>query len=173
MPTSPLPCPPITGLAELALNVRDLPAMQRFYEQTLGFEVLVPDLDAARTASEPRDDDAPTFVFLTIQRLDTALGRHGHPLVLALIDAVRHDSIAGRFDPPEPRRSSLNHFALEIPLRSYEDHRRRLVKALAILAGDDRLEALIDGETAFHDLPRLMPHLAEGGSLCHLVTYEM
>jgi len=58
-------------------------------------------------------------------------------------------------------------------MRPRFDHRRRLVKALAILAGDDRLEALIDGETAFHDLPRLMPHLAEGGSLCHLVTYEM
>jgi len=150
MPTSPLPCPPITGLAELALNVRDLPAMQRFYEQTLGFEVLVPDLDAARTASEPRDDDAPTFVFLTIQRLDTALGRHGHPLVLALIDAVRHDSIAGRFDPPEPRRSSLNHFALEIPLRSYEDHRRRLV-ALGLEPTEEQFPALRARALFFRD----------------------
>lgn len=56
-------------------------------------------------------------------------------------------------------------------MRPRFDHRRRLAKAMEILARDDRLEALLDGESAFSDLPRTMPHLVQGRSLCHLVTY--
>lgn len=57
-------------------------------------------------------------------------------------------------------------------MRPRFDHRRRLGKAMDILARDDRLAALIDGETAFADLPRVMPALAAGPALCHLVIYD-
>ncbi len=57
-------------------------------------------------------------------------------------------------------------------MRPRFDHGRRLRKALDLLAGDSSLDALIDGETAFHDLPTVMPHLAEPPGLCHLVSYE-
>lgn len=56
-------------------------------------------------------------------------------------------------------------------LRPRFDHRRRLAKVMDILAADDCLEALIDGETPFERLPEAMPAITAGGGLCHLVTY--
>ncbi len=50
-------------------------------------------------------------------------------------------------------------------------HARRLAKAMDILAADDRLEALLDSETAFAALPEALPRLLAGGGLCHLVVY--
>jgi 2-desacetyl-2-hydroxyethyl bacteriochlorophyllide A dehydrogenase len=57
-------------------------------------------------------------------------------------------------------------------MRPRFDHRRRLAKVMDILVADDRLEALLDGETPFAELPGLMPRLAEAGPLCHVVAYE-
>ncbi|GLP70712.1 dehydrogenase [Streptomyces sp. TUS-ST3] len=53
--------------------------------------------------------------------------------------------------------------------RSYGD---RLALALELLA-DPRLDALITGESAFEELPEVMPLLASGEipALCHLVRY--
>jgi threonine dehydrogenase-like Zn-dependent dehydrogenase len=50
--------------------------------------------------------------------------------------------------------------------------RRRLELALRLLAAPE-LDALIDGESAFEDLPALLPKLAaaRGGSLCHRIRY--
>jgi hypothetical protein len=44
--------------------------------------------------------------------------------------------------------------------------------ALSLLV-DDRLDALISGESDFADLPALMPQLASspGGALCHRIRY--
>ena len=52
------------------------------------------------------------------------------------------------------------------------DHRRRLEKALEILRHPS-LEALISGESAFDDLPRVMSELSRDGSgaLCHRIRY--
>lgn len=51
-------------------------------------------------------------------------------------------------------------------------HRRRLAKALELL-GDDRLDALIDGESPFEALPETMARLADRpGALAHLVRYR-
>jgi len=47
--------------------------------------------------------------------------------------------------------------------RSRWDHRRRLDKALALLA-DDRLDALITEEIAFEDLPQVLPRLFAPGA---------
>ncbi|MDW5376590.1 zinc-binding alcohol dehydrogenase [Halomonas sp. HP20-15] len=58
------------------------------------------------------------------------------------------------------------------PARSARwSHRRRLALALDLLR-DERLDALIDGESDFVDLPALMPRLAEAhGVLCHRLRY--
>jgi threonine dehydrogenase-like Zn-dependent dehydrogenase len=66
--------------------------------------------------------------------------------------------------------SQVGHVSAAV--RARFDHRRRLAKVMDILAKDDRLEALIDGETAFADLPRAMPQLMHGKGLCHAVRYE-
>ena len=52
------------------------------------------------------------------------------------------------------------------------DYRRRLALALDLLR-DPRLDALISGESDFHELPALMPRLAAGGGdvLCHRLRY--
>ncbi|MDY7116869.1 zinc-binding alcohol dehydrogenase [Halomonas sp. SSL-5] len=52
------------------------------------------------------------------------------------------------------------------------DHRRRLALALELLC-DPRLDALISGESDFHELPTLMPRLAAGAGevLCHRLRY--
>ncbi len=57
-------------------------------------------------------------------------------------------------------------------MRPRFDHRRRLAKSMDILAADDRLEALIDGETPFAELPAAMPGIVGGSGLCHVVTYD-
>ena len=61
--------------------------------------------------------------------------------------------------------------AVASALRPRFDHQRRLAKAMDILAADDRLEALLDAETPFATLPAVLPRLAEGTGLCHVVTY--
>jgi len=50
-------------------------------------------------------------------------------------------------------------------------HRRRLELALSLLA-DDRLDALLSGESAFADLPAALPALAAGDALCHRIRYD-
>ncbi|MGD8287566.1 MAG: zinc-binding alcohol dehydrogenase, partial [Gemmatimonadota bacterium] len=57
--------------------------------------------------------------------------------------------------------------------RAHEwNHRRRLSRALELLL-DDRLDALISGESDFEELPRLLAELAAGpaGALCHRIRY--
>ena len=56
--------------------------------------------------------------------------------------------------------------------RARWDHRRRLAKALELLA-ESRLDALITGEAAFRALPETLRALyqAPAGVLCHRITY--
>ena len=116
--------PPITGIAEVVLNVRDLPTMRNFYQEVLGFDV---HSEACHEAGlEPDPDGDPTIAFLIITHVDSPLGRNGHPQLLALIDYRRHFSAKTRFVGHEPTLSTLNHLAFEIPPESYEAHRERL-----------------------------------------------
>lgn len=57
--------------------------------------------------------------------------------------------------------------------RSRWSHRRRLETALSLLA-DDRLDALISGESPFDELPAVMGALADGSlpALCHRIRYQ-
>jgi catechol-2,3-dioxygenase len=116
--------PAITGVAEIVLNVRDLPKMRDFYQEVLGFKLLSE--ACHETGPEPDADGEPTITFLTIKGVDTPLGRHGHPQLLALIDFQRHVFAKETFDGHEPTRSTLNHLAFEIPPESYEAHKERL-----------------------------------------------
>ncbi len=106
------------------LSVRDLPGMRDFYQEVLGFKLLSE--ACHENGPEPDPDGAPTISFLTIQQVDTPLGRHGHPQLLALIDFQRHIFAKEQFDGHEPRRSTLNHLAFEIPPESYEAEKVRL-----------------------------------------------
>lgn len=116
--------PAITGVAEIVLSVRDLPRMRKFYQEILGFALL----SEARheTGPEPDPNGEATITFLTIKQVDTPLGRHGHPQLLALIDYRRHIFAKQRFDGHEPTRSTLNHLAFEIPPETYDAHKGRL-----------------------------------------------
>jgi catechol 2,3-dioxygenase-like lactoylglutathione lyase family enzyme len=114
----------IIGIAEIVLNVRDLPRMREFYQEVLGLKLL--SQACYESGPEPDPDGEPTIAFLTIQQADTPLGRHGHPQLLALIDFQRHVFVKGRFDGHDPRRSTLNHLAFEIPPESYAAEKERL-----------------------------------------------
>jgi catechol-2,3-dioxygenase len=116
--------PAIIGIAEIVLNVRDLSRMRQFYQEVLGFKML--SQACYESGPDPDPDGEPTIAFLTIQQVDTPLGRHGHPQLLALIDFQRHVFVKGRFDGHDPRRSTLNHVAFEIPPESYEAQKERL-----------------------------------------------
>lgn len=57
--------------------------------------------------------------------------------------------------------------------RGYRSMGERLALALELLR-DDAFDALLSGESAFAELPRLLPALATGElpALCHVITYE-
>jgi threonine dehydrogenase-like Zn-dependent dehydrogenase len=59
------------------------------------------------------------------------------------------------------------------PQRAEWDTRRRMQLALSLLT-DAALDTLITGESAFDDLPRVMPQLAASpdDTLCHRIKYE-
>lgn len=105
--------------------MRNLPTMRDFYREVLGFELS--SQASHESGREPDPEGEPTIAFLTIRRVDTPLGRGGHPQLLVLIDVRRHAFARERFRGAEPRRSTLNHLAFEIPPDSYEAHRGRLV----------------------------------------------
>ena len=114
----------VTGVAEIVLNVVDLPRMREFYEEVLGFELL--SQACHTTGMEPDLEGEPTIAFLTIRQTETPLGRNGHPELFVLIDYRRHVFAKTQFDGHEPRTSTLNHLAFEIPFEHYEAERRRL-----------------------------------------------
>ena len=114
--------PPILGVAEVVLNVTDLPKMRSFYQDVLGFELV----DEGNYEELPDPNGKPTITFLEIQPSDTPLGRHGHPVLLALIDHSRHDAAKRRFRNLQIAHSTLNHLAFEILPDSYDEHFSRL-----------------------------------------------
>jgi catechol 2,3-dioxygenase-like lactoylglutathione lyase family enzyme len=98
--------------------------MRDLYREVLGFKLLSE--ACPETGLEPDADWEPTIAFLTIKEVDTPLGRHRHPQLLALIDFRRHVFAKGKFAGHEPTRSTLNHLPFEIPPESYEAYKERL-----------------------------------------------
>jgi len=56
------------------------------------------------------------------------------------------------------------------PMRGRRSYTERLAMALALLA-DARFDALLEGPTAFVDLPAAMPGILRQGGLCHVISY--
>ncbi len=118
--------PAITGVAEIVLNVDDLPVMINFYQQILGFNLFhqaCHDLGAVAT-----EGGIPTIAFLTISETETPLGRNGHPQVLVLIDHRNHFFAKQRYPTITAANWTLNHLAFEIPPATFEEHFQRLVR---------------------------------------------
>lgn len=114
----------VIGIAEIALNVRDLARMRQFYQDILGFKLL--SQACYESGPNPDPDGEPTIAFLVIRQVDTPLGSHGQSQLLALIDFQRHVFVKGRFDGHDHKRSTLNHLAFEILPQSYETEKARL-----------------------------------------------
>ena len=118
------PVPPIHGVAEIVLSVKNIATMREFYTRVLGFPL------HSESSHPPDDSDDvsgdPTICFLTICELESPLGKFGHPQLLALIDYQRHVHAIRRFDGHDVRRSTLNHLAFEIPTESFDQHFERL-----------------------------------------------
>ena len=87
----------VKGLGEVSIQVRDLNAMQKFYEEVVGLEVL-------------RRDES--FVFFKI-----AEGYGGHSQNLALFEAS---------NTLNPQESTLHHIALNVALEDFESEKTRL-----------------------------------------------
>jgi catechol 2,3-dioxygenase len=92
----------IKGLGEIALRVNDLDAMQRFYEQVIGLELL------------RRFENAVFFKL--------AAGFGGHTQVLALFDRSAHPGYSGL----DPARTTVDHIAFEIERADFDAELRRL-----------------------------------------------
>lgn len=89
----------VKGLGEVSIQVRDLDAMQKFYEEVVGLEVL-------------RRDEDDRYVFFKV-----AEGYGGHSQNLALFEAS---------NTLKPQESTLHHIALNIALEDFESEKMRL-----------------------------------------------
>ena len=92
----------IKGLGEIALRVADLDAMQRFYQEVVGLELL------------RRFDHAAFF--------RVADGYGGHTQILALFDRSAQTGYLGL----DAGRTTVDHLAFEIDLADYEAEKARL-----------------------------------------------
>jgi catechol 2,3-dioxygenase len=98
----------IKGLGEIAIRVRNLEAMQEFYEKIIGLELL------------GRYEDV--IVFFRI-----APGQEGHTQLLALFDqSAGADHPSSHYTGVDPQKSTLHHLAFTISLSDYEAEKKRL-----------------------------------------------
>jgi catechol 2,3-dioxygenase-like lactoylglutathione lyase family enzyme len=96
----------IKGLGEVSIRVNDLEAMQEFYEEVVGLEVL-------------RRDES--FVFFKI-----ADGYGGHSQNLALFEASNRAFLENKSLELNSDQSTLHHIALNVALEDFEAEKRRL-----------------------------------------------
>ena len=96
----------IKGLGEVSIRVNDLEAMQKFYEEVVGLEVL-------------RQDES--FVFFKIGE-----GYGGHPQILAIFSASNRAFMETKSLQLDQARSTLHHVALNIALEDYAPQKSRL-----------------------------------------------
>ena len=88
----------VKGLGEVSIRVKDLDAMQKFYEEVVGLEVI-------------RRDES--FVFFKV-----AEGYGGHTQNLALFEA--------KSEQLSPAGTTLHHIALNVALEDFESEKLRL-----------------------------------------------
>jgi len=92
----------VQGLGEIALRVKNLDSMQRFYEDVIGLPLL---------------KRFPGSAFFSI-----AEGYGGHTQVLALFDR----SESSDYRPPDAVTSTIDHLAFEVSLADFDSERQRL-----------------------------------------------
>ncbi len=92
----------VKALGEIALRVKDLDSMQRFYEEVIDLELM---------------NKSPHAVFFKI-----AEGYGGHTQILALFDRAQEEGYRG----VEPEKSTVDHFAFTISLTDFDDEKKRL-----------------------------------------------
>lgn len=97
-----MPNSAIKGLGEIALRVRDLEAMQRFYQDVIGLELI---------------QRFETSAFFKI-----ADGHGGHAQILALFDRSAEPGHAG----PNSPTTTVDHFAFEIDRADFAAEKQRL-----------------------------------------------
>jgi catechol 2,3-dioxygenase-like lactoylglutathione lyase family enzyme len=102
----------VRGLGEIALRVKDLDAMQRFYAEVIGLPLMTRVQNCA---------------FFRI-----ADGYGGHTQVLALFDRSGSHGYRGL----DAALSTIDHIAFEIPLADFADEKKRL-EALGLHAATD------------------------------------
>ena len=93
---------PIKALGEIALRVTNLDAMQQFYADVIGLELL------------KRFDHAAFFRI--------ADGYEGHTQIVALFDRSAEPNYAGL----SPAHTTVDHFAFTIALEDYDAEKARL-----------------------------------------------
>jgi catechol 2,3-dioxygenase-like lactoylglutathione lyase family enzyme len=96
----------IKGLGEVSIRVNNLDAMQKFYEEVVGLDVL-------------RRDES--FVFFKI-----AEGYGGHSQNLALFAATNLSFLETKSPELSPEKTTLHHIALNVSVEDYVTEKRRL-----------------------------------------------
>ena len=94
--------PAVRALQEIALRVQDLGGMRKFYEETVGLEVM---------------NQSPECVFFRI-----ADGYAGHTQVLALFDRSGTPGYSG----VSSERSTVDHIAFAVALEDFCSEKQRL-----------------------------------------------
>jgi threonine dehydrogenase-like Zn-dependent dehydrogenase len=155
-----------------------------------GVRATLVDLDPARaTVAEAlgvrfaRPDDAPRDQDLVVHTSGTAGGLRTALELAATDGTVLEVSWHGDTEVPLPLGADFH--SRRLTLRSSQvgglppgrrarwGYAERRALALELL-GDPVFDHLLTGESAFEDLPRLMPHLADGslGGICHTINYQ-
>ena len=96
----------VKGLGEVSIRVKDLNAMQKFYEEVVGLQVL------------SREE---SYVFFRI-----ADGYGGHSQNLALFRADNRGFLRSKSVELDPAGSTLHHIAFNVALEDFESERLRL-----------------------------------------------
>ena len=96
----------IKGLGEASIRVTNLDAMQRFYEDVIGLEVI---------------NRGESSVFFKI-----AEGYGGHSQNLALFDAAERTLLESKSSHLSPEQTTLHHIALNVALEDFESEKLRL-----------------------------------------------
>ena len=123
-----------------------------------------------------RDRDIVLHASGTSEGLDAALGLAGFEARVVELswygDRSVHAPLGKAFHAQRLTLVSSQVGHLPAHKRARWTHARRLAKALELLA-DPALDVMITGESAFADLPRVMPVVAgdAGGTLTHRVRY--
>jgi len=152
-----------------AVTLVDINEDRRALASTLGCDFAMPD-------AAPRDCDVVVHASATGEGLATAIASAG--IEARIVEASWYGNrpvtldLGGAFHSRRLQLIGSQVGQLPTERRPRWNHARRLKTALGLLA-DDRLDALISGETPFERMPDDYARiLAEPGTLCHRIRYK-